>query len=522
MKFLLFNIHHKLIKIIKHYTTHWLAIFFLFISFANTAQNIKKIELINANLIDYDEVRYGKNIRKMAGNVTLKHENAILTCDSAYYNTEQNDVQMYGNVHINFSDTIHLYGQYIGYSGNTRIAKVRYDVTLVHKKATLYCDSLNYDRTTNIAYYFNYGKIVNNQSVLVSQWGYYYAHLRDFVAVKNVILTHPQYKMFSDSLRYNIQSGISTFYGPSKIIGDTNLIYCENGWYDTKKDISRFSKNAYLWSKNKLLKGDSLFYDRGKQYGIATKNVSLIDSINKIFIKGHYGRYHEKPDKAFMTDSALFVAIQDSSDTMYLHADTLYYITTTDSLKYLKAYYHVKMFKNDLQGACDSLVYSVRDSVMELFKVPILWSEEHQLTAKQIKIFFRNNSIFKIFLNDIAFIISHEDSSLFNQIKGKTMTGYFKNNKLYKVDVKGNGQTIYYPKDNNQIIGANKAESSDITIFIENNEIKKIIFLKQPNATLYPLNQINPLEFRLDYFKWYENIRPLKAADIFKKSINLP
>ena len=102
------------------------------------------------------------------------------------------------------------------------------------------------------------------------------------------------------------------------------------------------------------------------------------------------------------------------------------------------------------------------------------------------------------------------------------MTGYFKNNKLYKVDVKGNGQTIYFPKDNNEIIGANKAESSDITIFIENNEVKKIVFLKQPNATLYPLSQINPIEFRLDYFKWYENIRPLQATDVFKKNINLP
>lgn len=481
------------------------------------SQNVKKIELINADMIDYDEARYGKNVRRMVGNVTLKHENAILTCDSAFYNTEQNDVQMYGEVNINFSDTIHLHGKYISYSGNQKTAKVRKDVTLIHKRATLYCDSLNYDRNTSVAYYFNYGKIVSNESVLVSKWGYYFAQLRDFVAVRDVILTNPKYKMYSDSLRYNIQSGISTFYGPSKIISDTNLIYCENGWYDTKKDVSRFSKNAYLWSKKKLLKGDSLFYDRGKQYGIATKNVSLIDSTNQLTICGNYGRYYENPDKAFMTDSALFVAVQDSVDTMYLHADTLFYLTTIDSLKYLKAYYHVKMFKNDLQGSCDSLVYSVRDSVMEMFKVPILWSEQHQLTAKQIKIFFRNDSIHRIYLNEIAFIISHEDSTLFNQIKGKTMTGYFKNNKLYKVDVKGNGQTIYYPKDNNEIIGANKAESSDLTIFIENNEVKKIVFFKQPNATLFPLNQINANEFKLDYFKWHENIRPLNALDIFKK-----
>ncbi len=492
-------------------------IFFLPFLFSH-AQNIKKIELVNADLIDYDEERYGKNIKRLLGNVTLRHENAILRCDSAFHNSELNDVIMYGKVSINFSDTIHLFGKQISYSGTTKIARVRHQVILEHKKATLYCDSLDFDRNTNTAYYFNYGKIKSGENVLVSKWGYYFAHLRDFVAVKDVILTHPQYKMYSDSLRYNIQTGIATFYGPSKIISDTNLIYCENGWYDTKKDISRFSKNAYLWSKNKLLKGDSLFYDRNNQYGIASKNVFLIDSTNKVIVRGHYGKYFENPDKAFITDSALFILAQDSTDTLYLHADTLFYLTYSDSTKFLKAYYHVKFFKDELQGSCDSLVYSVRDSLMELYKVPILWSEKHQLAAKKIEIYFRNDSLYKILLNELAFIISQEDSLLFNQIKGKTMTGFFKENKLYKVEVKGNGQTIYYPKDNHEIIGANKAESSEITIFINNNEIQKIIFHRKPKATLYPLKDINPLDFKLDYFKWYEKLRPLSPTDIFIKN----
>ncbi len=483
-----------------------------------SAQNIKKIELINADVIDYDEQKWGKNMRRFAGNVILKHENAILTCDSAFYNTEQNQIKMYQNVHINFNDTIHLYGRYIEYSGITKLAKVRKDVSLIHKKATLTCDSLNYDRINNVGYYFNYGKIKSDDNVLVSQWGYYFAELRDFVAVKNVILTNPNYKMFSDSLRYNIQSGVATFYGPSRIINDTNLIYCENGWYNTKTDISRFSKNAYLSSNKKLLKGDSLFYDRKNQYGIAQKNVTIIDSTNNIIIKGHYGKYYENPEKAFVTDSSLFIYVQDTTDTLYLHSDTLYYISHIDSTKYLKAYHHVKIFSHDLQALCDSLVYSVNDSLMKLFYTPIAWHNEHQLTAKEITIYYKNQKIHKIFLDNLAFIISHEDSLMFNQIRGKNMTGYFNNNKLYKVEVRGNSQSIYYPKDNNEIIGVNKSESSDIDIYIKNNEIIRIVFLKKPEATLYPLNQVNLSEFKLDYFKWYEAFRPLKLIDIFIKT----
>jgi len=496
----------------------WLAfIVLLFILKGSLCQNIKKIELVNADVISYDENLYGKNVKRLQGNVILKHENATLTCDSAFLNSVDNEVKMHGNVRINFNDTIFLTGKYISYSGSTKIAKIRNQVVLEHKKATLYCDSLDYNRNTNVGYYFNYGKIKSENNVLVSKWGYYFAQLRDFVAVKDVILTNPSYKMFSDSLRYNTQTGIATFYGPSKIIGDTNIIYCENGWYDTKNDISRFSKNAYLWSKNKLLKGDSLFYDRNKRYGQAKKNVILIDSLNKVIIKGQSGKYFEIPEKAFITDSALLIIIQDTVDTTYLHADTLLYTTNSDSSKYIKAYYHVKFFKYDLQGSCDSLIYSIKDSIMELLIEPIIWNEEHQLTAKKIELHFKNDSLHKIFLIDLAFITSKKDSLLFNQVKGKTMIGYFANNKIYKVEVKGNGQTIYYPEDNNEIIGANKAESSDITIFIKDNEIIRIIFHNKPTATLYPLNQINPLEFRLDYFKWYEKIRPLKPSDIFVK-----
>ncbi len=499
---------------------YYALIFTSILAYYLSAQTIKKIELVHADMIDYDEARYGKNIKRLTGNVTLKHDNAILTCDSAFHNNIENDVKMYGNVHINFSDTIHLYGRYISYSGNTKLAKVRQQVVLEHKRATLTCDSLDYNRNTNVAYYFNYGKIKSNESVLVSKWGYYFAPLRDFVAVKDVILTHPRYRMYSDSLRYNIQSEIATFYGPSKIINDTNLIYCENGWYDTKRDLSRFSKNAYLWSKQKLLKGDSLMYDRNNGRGVATKNVWLVDSSNKIIVKGHHGRYFENPDKAFVTDSAMFIMVQDSTDTLYLHADTLYYLTQNDSTKYLKAYYGVKFFKKDLQGSCDSLIYSVNDSLMQLFKVPILWSKQHQLTAKRIELYFRNDSLDRMLLHDLAFIISKEDSAFFNQIKGKNMTGYFRNNQLYKVEVKGNGQTIYYPRDKHEIIGANKAESSDITIFLKDNEIQKIIFHKNPKATLYPIKDVNPVDFKLDYFRWYQQLRPIKPEDIFVRINN--
>jgi len=483
------------------------------------AQEVKKIELLNADFIDYDEQLLGKEIKRLTGNVAFKHDNAVLKCDSAYFNSLRNNVVMYSHVHINFGDTIDLWGDSIRYYGNTKIAQVRNNVKLKNKNAILTTDSMNYDRNLNMGYYFNWGKIKDGDNSLVSKWGYYFALLKDFVAVKNVILTNPKYHMYSDSLRYNIQTELTSFYGPSKIVGDSNLIYCENGWYNTKTEISQFNKNAYLISKAQTIKADSLYYDRNKGYGKAYKNVEIIDTSANIILLGNFGYYYESPEQAMLTDSAVFINF-NNNDSLFLHADTLRTNTLTDSIgiyKLTKAYNNVKLFKTDMQGSCDSLTYSFRDSIIKLFNMPVMWSEVHQLTAKIIEIHTKNNEADYIVLQDAAFIISQEDTIRFNQIKGKNMIGYIKDKELMRIEVDGNGESVYFPKDNNELIGANKAESSKMTIYLDEGKVSKILFLTKPTAVLHPIDELPATDLLLANFHWYKQIRPMKKEDIFSK-----
>ena len=483
------------------------------------AQEVKKIELLNADFIDYDEQLLGKEIKRLTGNVAFKHDNAVLKCDSAYFNSLRNNVVMYSHVHINFGDTIDLWGDSIRYYGNTKIAQVRNNVKLKNKNAILTTDSMNYDRNLNMGYYFNWGKIKDGDNSLVSKWGYYFALLKDFVAVKNVILTNPKYHMYSDSLRYNIQTELTSFYGPSKIVGDSNLIYCENGWYNTKTEISQFNKNAYLISKAQTIKADSLYYDRNKGYGKAYKNVEIIDTSANIILLGNFGYYYESPEQAMLTDSAVFINF-NNNDSLFLHADTLRTKTLTDSIgiyKLTKAYNNVKLFKTDMQGSCDSLTYSFRDSIIKLFNMPVMWSEVHQLTAKIIEIHTKNNEADYIVLQDAAFIISQEDTIRFNQIKGKNMIGYIKDKELMRIEVDGNGESVYFPKDNNELIGANKAESSKMTIYLDEGKVSKILFLTKPTAVLHPIDELPATDLLLANFHWYKQIRPMKKEDIFSK-----
>ena len=150
------------------------------------------------------------------------------------------------------------------------------------------------------------------------------------------------------------------------------------------------------------------------------------------------------------------------------------------------------------------------------YNKPVFWSGENQLTSEYVELHLANEKLSSIVLINNAFVASKEDTGKFSQIRGKKMIGFFRDNKLYKVTVSGNGQTLIHAKEKNVIIGLNKAICSDIVIYISNNEIQRTLFLKQPDATFYPLNKIPAEEKSLSDFKWYEKSRPLSKKDIFK------
>ncbi len=329
-------------------------LFFIFNSISHIyAQKTKRIEILNANSIEFD-AKIGKDVKRLLGNVQFKHGTALMFCDSAYLNSKTNILEAFSNVHIIQNDSIDLYGDFLNYDGNSKIAKVRQNVRLVHGNSILTTDSLDYDRKTNIAHYFSWGYLTDQDNHLQSVQGYYYSDFKDYYAVDSVTLTNPKYNIYSDSLRYNTGTDISYFYGPTEIISDSNYIYCEYGWYDTKQDLARVSKNSYIQNTEKKLIGDSIFYDRNRSFGEAFSNISIIDTSAKIIITGNYANYYENPDRAFVTDSALMTKY-GGGDTLFLHADTLKMFTVYDSL-----WTQELQFKDSIVG--DSLSFSIPSS----------------------------------------------------------------------------------------------------------------------------------------------------------------
>jgi lipopolysaccharide export system protein LptA len=488
-----------------------------------------RIELIHADSLNFDK-DIDKTIRRLIGNVEFKHENAIMKCDSAYMNPDANSMEAFGNIRINQGDTLSLTGKHLDYDGNTSLAVVTGDVSLRDRNMLLTTDKLDYNRKSGISSYNTGGKIVDNENILTSKLGLYSSFIKEMHFKTDVVLTNPRYVMKTDTMNYNTLTHTAFFFGPTTITSNENFIYCERGFYNTDKEISGFTNNAYIKTKTQRLSGDSIGYNRKTGEGRAFENVVINDSVNDVLIAGKYAEHNEITERSLVTGHAEMIQIFET-DSLFLHADTLSAISdtlarqdTSNRKRTLFAFHHVRIYKTDLQGRCDSLVYSFRDSTIELFTAPVLWSNANQMTADSVKLQTANGQISHVYMRNNAFIVSLADSSnmdikdsmRFNQIRGKNLTGYFADNKLYKIYVEGNGQTIYYAKNKkDKFTGVNRADCSDIFISVNENKVTEISLVNKPDATFYPIRELSAKELRLKGFSWQPQLRPENRQAIF-------
>jgi hypothetical protein len=470
------------------------------------------------NSADYMEqaLDIAEGAYRFLGHARFERDGAVMYSDSAYFYGKKNVLEAFSRVHLVQGDSVDLYGDYLIYDGNTKIAQIKKGVRLIGRNTELKTRELEYNVGTNTGYYMHHADIKSGENSLKSRKGYYYARTEMYYFTDSVVLANPDYTITSDTLRYHTPTKVAYFYGPTEIVGDSSYIYCEDGWYNTETDISMLKQNALVRNKQQTLTGDSLYYERNTGFGEGFNNIVVSDEQQNIILRGNHALINQKKDSALITQKALFIYVTDDADSVFVHADTLRAATDANGFRQLRAYYGVQLFKSDLQGVCDSLFYSTSDSILHLYYEPILWSGENQLSANYIEIWTKNKQISQLHMQHSAFMVNQEDSGRFNQIKGKSMIGYFKDNEPYKIDVKGNGQTVYYAKDKDVLVGVNLAQSSNITIHLKNKKPDDIRFYIKPSGVTYPLDKAPEEELILKDFKWKDNLRPKKKEDIFK------
>ncbi|MFC7670013.1 OstA-like protein [Hymenobacter humi] len=449
-----------------------------------------RIELLHADFLKGDEVN-GVKIRKLLGAVSLKQEDTFLYCDSAYQYLERNEVEAFSNVRVVQGDTMTITGDKGYYDGNKRTARMVGNVVMRDTRMTLTTPSLVYDLNRKTASYTETGHLTDPQNTLDSQQGFYDTNSKVFVFTDNVHLVTPDSELNNDLLRYNTVSKIAYFDGPTRIKGKQGNLYAEGGNYNTITRVSNFQKNAKIDTPNYLLGGDYLVYDELKQYGVARGHVTLISKKDNLTLRGDVGRYWRNLGRTKLYGGRPVVRNISEKDTLYMAADTLVSVearpgqTTTRTVLY--AYPKVKIFRGVLQGICDSLTYDRQDSIIYLSKDPVLWQAKNQLTADSMQIRSKRGRIDEMRLYGNAFAADQDTLLNFNQTKGRNMMAYFRDNKLRRVDVLGNAESIFYALDNDTATtGMNRVLSANMRLLFVDSKLNKITVLSNPEARFIP------------------------------------
>ena len=699
------------------------AIFLLFISFYAGAQQpvqsqpaADKDTLVPLHILHADRVREetkdSVKYQSLIGNVQLLKGTTYFYCDSVVMNNKDKVIEAFGKVHMNDSDTTHIYSDYMKYFEDKKFVIFQKNVKMTDGKATLYTEELNYDLSQKIGTYNNGGKLINETSVLTSKEGTYYADTKDIYFKKDVYLKDPAYDLRTDSLLYNTQSKLATFITLTHIKDSSgSTIDTKEGNYDLKNRKAEFGKRPTIRQGSQKIIGDVVKLDDSTGKNIATGNAVFTDSVQGLIIISN-SFLGDRKTKSFLATQSPLMIIKQEDDSIYVAADTLFSaklsdllyadsikrhedsivaaqirikdsirndsikivkariadsvrkvnaliakenkrisdstelafinisdstflrgvidqqnslrlkpekkgrrrpapkppsqtdstknaigikqlngkdssnisphqidslnaqkkLVKVDSLKgdiplnqsphndssllpnkrndsaltkniihekdsvknsvaigttagpndsadrYLQGYHHVRIFSDSLQAVSDSLFYSAKDSVFQLFSNPVVWANGTQITGDTIYIFTKNKKPSRVYVFENGLVVNKVGNNLYNQLKGTTINIYFKNGAIDYVRAKGNAESIYYSQDEDKsFFGVNQSKADIIDIIFVTRELNKVILRNDAEGTMYPIKKVNFDEMRLRNFKWLEDQRPKTKYELFGK-----
>jgi len=465
----------------------------------------------------------GRAYRKLKNNVVLTQKNTIIYCDSAFLYDKENLLEAFGNVRIVDNDTITITGRKLIYDGNGRKAQMRDNVVYTSGENQLFTDFLDYEMDTRVAYYFNNGRLVDANNTLSSRRGYFYSYEDKANFFGKVELLSPEYTLLADTLRYNTITKIAVTEGRTEIItSDSTFLHSNGGEFKTIPEQSSFVRGQ-IDTRDYILEGDELFFDDQNKFYTATGNVKMTAKNNDVIITGEKGIYWRNKGLSKVFGNPVMKKVMQA-DTFYLAADTLVSIEDkTDSLKRILAYNRVRMYRSNLQGKADSLAYFIADSSITFYFDPVLWNLKNQINSDTIHLYLKNNVIDEMAMRRNAFIASEDTLRQYNQVKGRTMRAYFADSRIRKVNVEGNGESIYYVLSDGDslLMGMNRLLCSNMTMRFNTNELENISFYVSPEATFYPPHEITDNLTRLDGFAWRVEERP-SLPDVLNPPKEIP
>ena len=317
---------------------------------ADTANKIT-IHILNVRVITHFKTDSGE-YNKFIDSVAFLEGTDTLYCDSAYQNSITKNFEAFGNVKISQQDGTHGTSDYLKYTSAKKLAYMRGNVTLMDGNNNMKGEELTYDLGTKTGEYAKGGVLQSDSTRVRSNYGIYNVRTKDARFKGKVVITDPQYKIWSEDLGYNTETKVETFYAHSVITSDSgrSLLVTDRGTYDSKNVIAHFIGHSSIWNDGEYIEADSMHYNKLTGYGYAIGNVISIDTAHHSTLYCGFARYFRRQRILWAMIKPVMEQVNEK-DTIYMRADTFY----SAPMVKMKIDPANKIVKDSLKGA-DSIV----------------------------------------------------------------------------------------------------------------------------------------------------------------------
>lgn len=469
----------------------------------------------------------------VSGHVKFRQGATWMYCDSAWYFPVQNRLNAFGHVRMEQGDTLFVYGHRLNYDGMQRIADLKggptqRKATLKNRKVTLTTDSLTYDLSRELGWYDCGGELRDDVNTLTSSYGQYSPATKEAEFFHNVDLVNRKdgYTMQTDTLYYNTDTHLARIESRTRITGKNDTIYTHTGSYNTVTGQAQLTSRSMIMHRDSVgnvvtLEGDSIIYEkelkrsRAYAYRDARKLASpmiLTDTAHRTRLIGGYGSYDGVLKEAVAADYPLLIEYSQG-DTIFLRADTIRSRVLKDTIgeyKTAQAYRRARVFRQDIQGIADSISYSGRDSLLQMYYRSVIWNGPRQVSGNQIAVHLNDSTSDWALLPAGGLVMEKIEKDFYNQLSGKKIHANFLKGTLADLSVEGNVMAVFLPQDADSTYSKLvKAESSFMTVEMDTTrQLKKMKMWPEVNGTVSPLSKVSAADKLLPDAAWLESVRP--------------
>lgn len=507
------------------------------------------------------------------GSVKFRQGGMWMFCDSAYYYPQKNSMDAFGHVEMRQGDTLFVFADKLYYDGLSKHATLthgpsRGDVVLKNRNVTLTTDSLDYDLNSEIGWYSTGGVLEDDVNTLTSDYGEYSPSTKMARFRYDVVLVNRKdgYRLLTEELEYNTATHIANINTLTRIEGANDTIITTQGFYNTSTDRAELTSRSTILHRDSslnvtTLEGDSIIYDKATRTSRAfmfrdgrkhRAPMVITDTARKVMLIGGYGEYNDSTRFAFSTDYPLLMEFS-RPDTIFLRADTiLSFIETVipqrdtvpldslaldslardsmtsdsqapDSLDIrpdtilsgpkdfhvARAIGRARFFNQDIQGIADTLLLREQDSILYMFRKPVVWTGARQVYGNRIDVHFNDSTPDWADLPEWGMAAEHIAEDFYDQLTGAHMKAWLEDQRLKRLEVDGNVIAIMLPQEKDS--SYNKlvhAESSYLTLDMDSTEVKHLKMWPEVSGTVTPIFEVKKSQQYIEGFRWLEALRP--------------